>query len=204
MKLYGDLLSPFVRMSMVAAHEVGLGARVEHIVENTNPAKVNERLARLSPIGKIPILETDHGHGLYDSRVIIEYLCHVSGNTTLIPDDGVKRFRVLTLQALGQGMADAAVALRYETAARPKGLQWEDWISRTVTRINAAQDDVEQNWMDTLAGVNVGSIAVAVTLSYIDFRMADFGWRNGRPKLAAWHETFLQRDSMKKTVITPR
>lgn len=204
MRIYGDLLSPFVRMCVVTAHEVGLGARVEHIVENTNPAQVNPRLARLSPIGKIPVLETDHGHGLYDSRVIIEYLCHVSGNTTLIPDDGVKRFRILTLQALGQGMADAAVAYRYETAARPKGLQWKDWMARTVARINAAQDDVEANWMDSLGEVNAGSIAVGVTLSYIDFRMPDFGWRNGRPKLAAWHEGFCKRDSMVTTVITPR
>jgi len=204
MKLYGDLLSPFVRMSMVTAHEVGLGSRVEHIVENTNPAKVNERLAALSPIGKIPILETDHGQGVYDSRVIMEYLCHVAGNTALIPNDGVKRFRVLTLQALGQGMADAAVAYRYEVAARPKGLQWEDWMTRALARIHAAQDDVETNWMDSLSEINVGSIAVGVTLAYIDFRMPDFGWRNGRPKLAAWHEGFCKRDSMIKTVIPPR
>jgi glutathione S-transferase len=204
MKLYGDLLSPFVRMSMVTAHEVGLGSRVEHIVENTNPAKVNERLAALSPIGKIPILETDHGHGVYDSRVIMEYLCHVAGNSELIPHDGVKRFRVLTLQALGQGMADAAVAYRYEIAARPKGLQWEDWMGRALARIHAAQDDVENNWMDSLSEITVGSIAVGVTLAYIDFRMPDFGWRNGRPKLAAWHEGFCKRDSMIKTVIPPR
>ena len=204
MKLYGDLLSPFVRMSMVTAHEVGLGSRVEHIVENTNPAKVNERLAALSPIGKIPILETDHGQGVYDSRDIMEYLCHVAGNTALIPNDGVKRFRVLTLQALGQGMADAAVAYRYEVAARPKGLQWEDWMTRALARIHAAQDDVETNWMDSLSEINVGAIAVGVTLAYIDFRMPDFGWRNGRPKLAAWHEGFCKRDSMIKTVIPPR
>jgi len=204
MKIYGDLISPFVRMTIVTAHEVGLGARVEHIVENTNPAQVNPRLARLSPVGKIPILETDHGHGLYDSRVIIEYLCHTAGNSTLIPDDGVKRFRVLTLQALGQGMADAAVAYRYETAARPKGLQWQDWMDRTLTRINAGLDDVEANWMDSLAEVNAGAIAVGVTLSYVDFRMGDFGWRNTRPKLASWHEGFSKRDSMVKTALIPR
>ncbi len=54
-----------------------------------------------------------------DSRVIMEYLCHVAGNSVLIPDDGVKRFRILTLQALGLGLGDAAGRLRYETAARP-------------------------------------------------------------------------------------
>jgi glutathione S-transferase len=204
MKIYGDLISPFVRMTIVTAHEVGLGGKVEHIVENTNPAQVNARLAALSPIAKIPILETDHGHGIYDSRVIIEYLCHVAGNSSLIPDDGVKRFRILTLEALGQAMADAAVGYRYEVAARPKGLQWEDWMNRALTRINAALDDLEANWMETLAEVTAGSIAVGVTLAYIDFRLPDFSWRNGRPKLAAWHETFCQRDSMVKTALKPR
>jgi glutathione S-transferase len=199
MKIYGDLISPFVRMTIVTAHEVGLSDKVEHVAERTNPTQVNPRLAALSPIGKIPILETGHGHGIYDSRVIIEYLCHVAGNSTLIPDDGVKRFKVLTLQAQGQAMADAAVAYRYEVAARPQGLQWQDWMTRTITRINAAADDIEVSWMDSLADVTVGSIAVGVALSYIDIRMPDFGWRNGRPKLAAWHEGFSQRESMVKT-----
>jgi glutathione S-transferase len=201
MKIYGDLISPFVRMAIVTAHEAGLDGKVQHIVEAVKPTEVNEKLARLSPIGKVPVLETDHGHGIYDSRVIIEYLCHVAGNHDLIPQDGVRRFRVLTLQALAQGLADAAVAYRYEVAARPQGLQWEDWMKRAMARINAAIDEMENNWQDTLAGVNAGSIAAAVTLSYIDFRLGDLGWRATRPKLAAWHATFSQRDSMVKTAL---
>lgn len=201
MKIYGDLISPFVRMCMVTAHEVGLAAKVEHVAEIVRPTEVNAKLAALSPIGKIPVLETDHHHGLYDSRVIIEYLCHVAGNSTLIPDDGVKRFRVLTLQALGQGLADAAVAYRYEIAQRPKGLQWEDWMKRTVTRVTAALDDLETNWQACLAEVNAGSIAVAVTLSYIDFRLTELNWRDSRPALASFHDSFSGRDSMVKTAL---
>ncbi|MCA3574485.1 MAG: glutathione S-transferase family protein [Aestuariivirga sp.] len=204
MKIYGDLISPFVRMTVAAAHEVGLGDKVQHIVEPVKPTEVNARLSSLSPIGKIPVLETDHGHGIYDSRVIIEYLCHVAGNTTLIPHDGVKRFRVLTLQALGQGVADSAVAYRYETAMRPKGLQWEDWMARTEARLHASFDDLESNWMETLHEVNAGSLAVAVSLAYIDFRLPDMHWRSGRPKLGHWHEAFSGRDSMVKTALKPK
>src|SRR5688572_10301156 len=101
MKLHGDILSPFVRMCLVTAHEVGVIGRVERGETRVNPTTVNADLTRLSPVGKVPVLVTNHNHSIYDSRVIIEYLCHVSGNKTLIPDDGVKRFRVLTLQALG-------------------------------------------------------------------------------------------------------
>jgi glutathione S-transferase len=201
MRIYGDLLSPFVRMTIVTAHEVGLSDKVQHIVEAVKPTEVNAKLTALSPIGKVPVLETDHGHGLYDSRVIVEYLAHVAGNSSLIPDDGVKRFRVLTLMALGQGLADAAVAYRYETGVRPKGLQWAEWMERTVARLNAGFDDLESNWQATLGEVNAGSIAVAVALGYIDFRLGDLGWRDGRPNLAAFHLAFSKRTSMMKTTL---
>ena len=201
MKIYGTLTSPFVRTTLVAAHEVGLGDRVTHVSEQVSPTEANPKLTALSPIGKVPVLETDHGHAIHDSRVIVEYLCHVAGNSHLIPDDGVKRFQVLTLQALGQGLAEAAVGYRYEVAMRPQGLQWTAWMERTKLRINAVFDDFEANWQGCLESVNAGSITVAVALAYIDFRMADFNWRKGRPKLAAFHEQFSKRDSMVKTAL---
>src|SRR5262245_24651350 len=138
MKIYGDLISPFVRMCLVTAHEAGIGDKVELVAAKVAPTVANESLAALSPIAKIPVLVTDHGHPVHDSRVIIEYLCHVSGNKTLIPDDGVKRFRVLTLQAIGQGIAEAAVSYRYETAQRPEGLQWGAFKDRLKLRVDTA------------------------------------------------------------------
>lgn len=204
MKIYGDLISPFVRMTVVTAHEAGLEGRVQHVVEPVKPTEVNAKLSALSPLAKIPVLETYEGQGIYDSRVIMEYLCHVAGNTSLIPAERDGRFRVLTLQALGQGMADSAVAYRYETGVRPKGLQWEDWMTRTVARLQASFDELENNWMPQLEAVTVGSIAVAVTLGYIDFRLGDLGWRNGRPKLAAWQDGFSARPSMAKTSLAGR
>jgi hypothetical protein len=96
------------------------------------------------------------------------------------------------------------VAYRYETAMRPKGLQWEDWMARTVARLHASFDDLESNWMETLHEVNAGSLAVAVSLAYIDFRLPDMHWRSGRPKLGHWHEAFSGRDSMVKTALKPK
>jgi glutathione S-transferase len=200
-KIYGDTISPFVRMCLVTAHECGLGNKLEHIKESVKPTQANPKLTSLSALGKIPVLETDHHHAIYDSRVIIEYLAHVAGNKTLIPDDGVKRFRILTLQALGQGLADVAVAYRYETAVRPQGLQWTEWMTRTEQRINAAMDDMDKNWQVELADVTAGSIAAVVALSYIDFRLPAFKWRDTRSHLAAFHTSFSTRESMLKTAL---
>ena len=202
MKIYGDTISPFVRMCLVTAHECGLSGKLEHVREAVKPTQANPKLTALSALGKIPILETDHHHPLYDSRVIIEYLAHVAGNKTLIPDDGVKRFRILTLQALSQGLADVCVAYRYETAARPLGLQWADWMARTEQRINAAIDDMDRNWQAELTDVTAGTIAMAVALAYIDFRLPAFKWRDTRPNLSAFHEKFSGRESMLKTALS--
>jgi glutathione S-transferase len=199
MKLYGDIISPFVRMALVTAYEVGLGGKIERQEARVQPGEENTSLAAIAPLAKIPVLVTDHGHALYDSRVIVEYLCHVSGNKTLIPDEGVKRFRILTLQALGQGIADAAVGFRYEMASRPKGLQWQEWMDRQKKRVSAALDDIEMN--ADLGDINAGTISVAVTLGYLDFRLADWNWRNGRSKLAGFHKEFSQRESMTKTAL---
>ena len=199
MKLYGDIISPFVRMSLVTAHEVGLGAKVQRMEARVAPDAVNAELAALNPVGKIPVLVTDHGHPLYDSRVIMEYLCHAAGNKALLPDDGVKRFRILTLQALGQGMGDAAVGYRYETAARPKEFLWAGWAERQKARVTAALDDLNANWAKDLESPSVGSIAAAVVLGYLDFRLADWSWRSGRPALAAFAERFNARPSMQAT-----
>ncbi len=74
-------------------------------------------------------------------------------------------------------------------------------MERTVTRLSATLDDLENNWQAVLADTNAGSIAVAVTLGYIDFRLGELGWRNGRPKLAAFHAEFAARPSMVKTAL---
>ena len=201
MKLYGDLLSPFVRMSMVTAIEAGLTSRVQLINTGVKPHEVNAALEKLSPIGKIPILETDHGHAIYDSRVIMEYFTHTGGNSDLLPHEGVKRFRILTLVALAQGMADASVSLRYEQAVRPEAARWPEFAARVKERINACLDDLENNWREDLQQVSLGSIATAVALGYLDIRHDAFNWRKDRANLDQFNQGFIKRDSMINTAI---
>lgn len=196
MKLHGDVRSPFVRMCLVTAHECGIKDKLSLVEASVKPTEVNSALEKLSPIGKIPVLETDHAHAIYDSRVIMEYLAHIAGNRSFIPDDGVKRFRVLTLLALAQGMADAAVALRYEQTQRPEAGRWPDYMVRLRNRILAGFDDIENNWMDVLTGVSAGTVALACAVGYIDFRHGDLDWRASRPNTTAFIASFNARPSM--------
>ena len=56
MKLYGDTLSPFVRMCLVTAHEVGLGTKIQREISRVDPTTVNAGLAAVSPVGKVPLM----------------------------------------------------------------------------------------------------------------------------------------------------
>jgi glutathione S-transferase len=196
MKIHGDVISPFTRMCLVTAHELGLKGKVALVAAHVKPMDVNSALEKMSPIGKIPVLETDHGHPIHDSRVIMEYLAHVAGSRSFIPDDGVARFRVLTTLATAQGMADAAVALRYETALRPEAARWPELAERLRARILASVADIEAH-ADQLKDVNAATIGVACALAYIDFRHAALNWRADHPKTAAFAAAFNERESMK-------
>jgi len=187
-------------MVTATAHELNIFDQLELIDTGVFlPDRINEGVAADNPLGKIPSLVTDHGTALYDSRVICEYLCHHAGDKELLPDEPVSRFRILTLQSLAVGLMDAGVSRRYETAVRPEEKRWPDWVARQHARMEAGMDDLENNWASELASINAGSISVAVVLAYFDFRYADLGWRDNRPKLAAFYEDFAKRSAMTAT-----
>lgn len=200
MKLHFNPASPYVRMVRVTAAEVGLADEIELV--HTGMVLPNEAHAAVTadnPLGKIPTLVTDHGHALYDSRVICEYLAHRGGDKDLYPDEPVQRFHILTLQTLAQGICDAAILYRYEMFMRPEELRWQSWADRQMQRMKAAVAEIDANWSETLSSLNGASISVAVMCSYLDFRFPDIGWKNDHKALAEFYEEFSKRPSMTST-----
>ena len=97
----------------------------------------------------------------------------------------------------GDGILDAAVGTRYETFLRPEALRWGDWVDAQLTKVRRSLDALEAEELgDT---VDIGTISVGCALGYLDFRYPDEGWRDSRPKLAAWYESFAARPSMSET-----
>jgi glutathione S-transferase len=200
MKLFYAAASPFVRIVLVTAAELGLSDRIETVDGMTTPMKPNPDLAGANPVAKLPTLVTDDGQALYDSRVICEYLVSEAGNETMLPARGPERWKALRDLALVIGILDAGVLLRYELAYRPADLQWSDWKDGQRGKIDRALDELEHD-MAALEGTNLVSIAAACALGYIDFRFPDHGWRASRPKLAAWYDDdWAKRPAMTATV----
>ena len=195
MKLYFSHASPYARKVRMTALEVGLLDKTT--LEVTDAWSATRGLPDDNPLCKVPTLVLDDGSALFDSPVICEYLDHLGGGG-LFPPAGPARWQALRLQALADGLCDAAVSRRLE-GMRPENLRSEAWITRQTTAMVRACDALEA-WAGELAGpVTIGSLAVATALGYLDLRFAEDGWRTNRPKLAAWFETAAQRPSFQAT-----
>ncbi|TLG79131.1 glutathione S-transferase [Methylocystis sp. B8] len=177
--------SPYARKIRIAAHMLGLSERIEVVAADaSDPA---DSLRRQNPLGKIPTLILEDGSSLYDSRVIAEYLDHLAGGGRIIPAEPAARFTALRLQALGDGINDAALLIRYETFNRPEALRYDEAIALQQGKIDRALDALEAG--PPAGSIDIGHIAVACALGYLDLRFAG-AWREKHPRLMAWLEKF--------------
>jgi glutathione S-transferase len=184
---------------MVSAIELGLDGQIEKIPAQVSPIKRTAPVIADNPLGKVPTLIDDDGNAMFDSRVICEYLDSVAGGGRLFPAPGAARWRALTEQSLADGMTDAALLERYETTLRPPALMWPEWRDGQHDKVVKSLDRLERTAADLAERVDIGTISIGCALAYLDFRFADLGWRDARPRLAAWYATFAKRPAMAAT-----
>jgi glutathione S-transferase len=199
MRMRINSASPFARKARIVAREAGLTRRPDEIETAVSPVTPNADLAGANPLVKIPALILDDGSTLYDSRVIAEYLDSL-GSARLFPASGAERWNALRLQALCDGILDAAVLTRYETAVRPQPLQWKDWIAGQRRKIDGGLGALEREhgaWNDRFG---IGQIAAACVLGYLDFRYPDIDWRAAHPGLKGWFARVSERSSVRETM----
>jgi len=196
MKLYSSPTSPYVRKVRVVAIEKGLSDRIELVAANPwpDPAAV----VAVNPLGKVPALVTDDGLALYDSPVICEYLDSLVPAAPLIPRSGSGRWQVLRCQALCDGVLDAAVAIVLERR-RPEA-------ERSMLSQNRAADAIRRS-VAALAGelrpagaaFDLGQIAIAVALGYLEFRLGDLELGAGQGAMRDWWAATRERPSLLAT-----
>jgi glutathione S-transferase len=199
MQLRYSVTSPYVRKALVVARESGIVDRIEITPVMVLPTLLNDKLKPENPLVKIPTLVTDEGETLYDSRVVCEYLDAVGGKG-LFPAVGPARWTALRRQALADGILDAAILVRFEMWLRPEERRWDLWVDGQMRKVRGGLDALEHE-AEALSAepLTIGQIAIGCALGYIDFRYDSERWRDSRPKLAAWYETFAQRPSMLET-----
>jgi glutathione S-transferase len=198
MKLHYTANSPFARKVMACAIARGIDDRIETV--GSNPHTSPEALLKANPLSKIPCLVLEDGTAIFDSPVICEYLDSVGEANGLFPSSGTPRWvRISVMHAMADGIADALVARRMHGAA-PKDEARTAFLARQTAAVQRAMAMLEADPPKGLA--DIGAIAVACALGYLDLRFADEPWRPTHPNLAAWYEQVAKLPPLARTQPT--
>lgn len=199
MKLITSPTTPFGRKVRV----VLLEKKIPFELVNDIPWNAETQVGNFNPLGKVPVLVLKDGESLYDSRVIVEYLEHVSPVGHLLPEDASTRIYTRKIEALADGITDAA-ALIFLESKRPDAQQNRDWMLRQQGKIFKGLEALsEALGEDTLFVGNkfsLADIAVGCCLGYLDLRFPDIRWRDAHANLAGFYEKIGSRPSFKETV----
>ncbi len=167
MLLIGQYDSPFVRRAAVALKLYDMP--YEHRPWSTWADA--ERIAELSPLGRVPVLVLDDGEALLDSASILDFLDgEVGPERALCPARGPEQRLSLYVAALATGLADKAVSLFYERLLHPTVS--DTWVARCSGQIERTLSTLESDrarqttpyWLGTSIGH--ADIAVACALRF--------------------------------------
>ncbi|HGF5578952.1 glutathione S-transferase [Klebsiella quasipneumoniae] len=197
MKLIGSYTSPSVRKISV----ILLEKRIPFEFVNESPYSESNGVSRYNPLGKVPALVTDDGECWFDSPVIAQYLELLGVAPPMIPADPRAALRMRQLEALADGVMEAAQALVREKA-RPAVQQSEQELLRQREKVARGLDRLEACAADgTLRGdeVNLATISTACAIAYLNFRRVAPGWCATRPQLVKLVDALFQRASFART-----
>jgi len=123
-------------------------------------------------------------------------LLAVNPAATLFP----RGIPVLMKYGLGRSLIDAAFGVTIERRyAHPQGtaILAERWLAAVERTIVALAQDAD---MPASRGQpDIGDLAIAVGLAYIDFRLQAVRWRESAPALAGWLDAIGERPSLRVT-----
>ncbi len=200
MKLVGSPNSPFARKARILLIEKSLPYEwMEEL-----PMVPNTRVPEFNPLGKIPVLVTDTGRTLFDSRVIVEYLETFPPKNRFTPTDDVARIEVKRWEALADGCSDAQAQIVFERRRSNPQYISPDWIAWQSAKIDRSLAEMsaelgERTWCFG-SEFSLADIAVVCTLGHLSVRLKEFPWRDRHPNLAGLFDRVHERPSFQTTI----
>ena len=199
MKLVSSLTSPFGRKARI----VLLEKKIAFQLQIENPWLPDSPVPSFNPLGKVPVLVLEDGISVFDSRVIVEYLDHLTPVAHLIPSDSKSRMIVRGVEALADGVTDAAVLVFLEKK-RPPEQQSADWLTlqnKTLfSGLEALSEALGEKPWFLGNSMTLADVACGCMLGYLDFRFSEIDWRSAHPNLAKLEAKLATRPSFVETV----
>ncbi|GEO00916.1 glutathione S-transferase [Novosphingobium sediminis] len=203
MKLYGGLLSPFVRKVAVVLGEKG----VDYTPARGGPGSTDPEFLAASPFAKIPAID-DEGFTLADSSAIVHYLEAKYPDPALIPADPKSCGMAVWFDEFGDTIfAASGLKILFNRVVGPRllgkpgnealALEGEAELPRIFDYIESVVPD--DGWL-VEGGFSIADITIAsmlCTLTYVGHGPNSHSY----PRTAAWHARVTARPSWQAVAV---
>lgn len=208
-KVHGVGASPFVRKVRVALAEKGLDYELEPVF----PFGVSADFKKISPLGKIPVLQEDDYY-LPDSSAILDYLEAANPSPPLFPKDPRDRGRAVFLEEYADGGIASKLTgvIFFQRIVGPKFMGQptdEAAVEKAIAEeVPAVFDYLEGLLKDGNEYLVNGALSIAdisVTSQFVNLAHAQFTVDKARwPKLAAYVDRMMARPSFANLIAEER
>jgi glutathione S-transferase len=192
LKLLWGSASGFSRKVRVVCRELSLEIEEIAINARNDAAELSEH----NPLGKIPVLLVGD-RPLYDSSVIVAYLV-ATYDTHDRFRSAMANWSVARNAALGDGLLEAGMLGRAEKLREP-ARQDAEAISWQFAKVARSLDWLERQVHTFAQPFDVGQIAIASALGWLEFRLPDLQPLADRPRLREWHAALSRTPSFSAT-----
>lgn len=199
-KVHGVGASPYVRKVRVALAEKGLDYELEPVF----PFGVSAEFKKISPLGKIPVLQEDDYY-LPDSSAILDYLEVAYPGKPLFPKDPKERGRAVFLEEYADGgiSAKATGQIFFQRIVGPRFMGQptdEAVVQKAIDEdVPPLLDYLESQLTDGQEYLVNGALTIAdiaVTSQFVNLAHAQYTVDKKRwPKLAAYLDRMMARPS---------
>lgn len=205
LKIHGVGASPFVRKVRVAFAEKSLDYELNPVM----PFGVSDDFKKISPLGKIPVLETEDGKYVNDSSVICDYLERVHPKPALYPTDPYLRARALWFEEYGDSAVVSAVGtiffqkivgpafMNQPTDEKILANAWEVECPKVFTYLEGEIRDPDKPLVgDAFSIADIATATFFVNMLHAGYKVPADKW----PKLAAFIDRVHARPSFKALI----
>ena len=195
--------SPYARKVRIALAEKGIPFELLTEV----PWNKATQTPKYNPLEKLPVLITQNGESIYESRYILEWLEARHPEPALLPGDVEGNLAARKLEVLADGVCDAFVLMFWEMHRTPEQ-QSAEWIGRQRRKVDGGLREIARLIGNREFAVGtrfgLGDIAAATVVGYLAVRFPQLAWRAGYPNLATYSDRMEQRPSLANSRPIPQ
>ena len=168
--LIGQFDSPFVRRVAITMQIYDIPYK--HC--NWSVFADRERVKKVNPLCRVPVLQLDDQEALIESATILDYLDEVAGSElALIPASGAARRQELKRTSVALAASEKAVAIIYERHKRSAGTQDPEWSRRLRDQVISAVGWLQDNIQPLAGRLQQSQVTSAVLIRFLDEYLQD-------------------------------